>query len=235
MTLDEIMKLLESKGSEQTRKTLRRHGGPENMFGVKVGDLKPIAKLIKGDQAVAMQLYATGNSDAMYLAGLVANGALMKRNELDRWAKDATWHMISGCTVPWVAAEHPQAIEIAMKWIDSAQQHIATAGWATLAAVVCVRPDAELPMELFTALITRVVKNIHTAPNRVRYVMNDFIICCGTYVAPLADLALHAAREIGTVQVDMGSTACQVPAAEPYILKSRRGQPVAPKRKTTRC
>jgi 3-methyladenine DNA glycosylase AlkD len=47
------------------------------MFGVKVGDLKPIVKQIKGDQELAMQLYATGNSDAMYLAGLVADGRKM--------------------------------------------------------------------------------------------------------------------------------------------------------------
>ena len=62
-----------------------------------------------------------------------------------------------------------------------------------------------------------------------------FVICCGTYVAPLADHALTVARKIGTVTVDMGDTACQVPEAEAYILKSRRGLPVAPKRKNSRC
>ncbi len=51
--LPEIMTELKSKGSEQTRKTFLRHGAPENMFGVKVGDLKPIAKKIKDDQALA--------------------------------------------------------------------------------------------------------------------------------------------------------------------------------------
>ncbi len=235
MTLDQTMKLLESKGREQTRKTFRRHGAPENMFGVKVGDLKPIAKQVKGDQALAMQLYATGNSDAMYLAGLIADGAKMKRSELDRWAKAATWHMISGCTVPWVAAEHPDAIEIAMRWMDSPKAEIAVAGWATLAAVISVRKDEELPIDQLDALLARVVKNIHSSPNRVRYVMNSYLICCGTYVAPLADKAMAAARKIGSVKVDMGETDCQVPEAAPYIVKCRRGQPVAPKRKTARC
>lgn len=37
------------------------------------------------------------------------------------------------------------------------------------------------------------------------------------------------------VKVDIGDIACQVPEAESHILKSRRGAPVAPKRKTTRC
>ena len=235
MTLAETLKLLESKGSEQTRKTFRRHGAPESMFGVKVGDLKPIAKQIKGDQALAMQLYATGNTDAMYLAGLVADGARMKRAELDRWAKGATWHMISGCAVPWVASEHPDAIEIAMKWIDSSKEEIAVAGWATLASVVSVRKDDDLPIKQLNALLARVVKTIHTSPNRVRYTMNSFVICCGTYVDPLADKAMATANKIGRVQVDMGNTDCNVPDAATYIVKSRRGLPVAPKRKTARC
>ena len=235
MTLDQTMKLLESKGSEQTRKTFRRHGAPETMFGVKVGDLKPIAKLINGDQKLAMELYATGNSDAMYLAGLVADGAKMKRAELDRWAKQATWQMISGSTVPWVATEHPEAVEMALKWIDSPKEDIAVAGWATLSCVVSVWPDEKLPLKQIDTLVKHVVKSIHAAPNRVRYAMNHFIICCGTYVAALGDKAIAAAKKIGRVEVDMGNTACQVPDAVPYILKSRHGQAIAPKRKTARC
>lgn len=235
MTLDETMKLLASKGTEQTRKTYKRHGAAEPMFGVKVGDLKPIVKQIKGDQELAMQLYATGNSDAMYLAGLVADGSKMKRAELERWVKSATWHMISGTTVPWVAAEHPDAVEIALKWIDSPRESIAVAGWATLSNVVTTTPDENLPLKQIGALLGRIMKTIHTSPNRVRYAMNSFVICCGTYVAPLADKAMAAARKIGRVEVDMGKTDCQVPDAESYILKSRRGLPVAPKRKTTRC
>lgn len=235
MTLDETMKLLAAKGSEQTRKTFRRHGAPETMFGVKVGDLKPIAKLIKGNQTLAMELYATGNSDAMYLAGMVTDGSKMKRTDLERWAKTAPWHMISGCTVPWVAAEHPDAIAIALKWIDSPKHLVAISGWNTLAALVTTMPDEKLPTKTLSTLLDRIVKTIKTSQSRVRYAMNGFIISCGTYSAPLADKAIAAARKVGRVEVDMGNTECQVPDAEAYIVKSRRGQPIAPKRKTTRC
>lgn len=49
MTLEETMTLLASKGTEQTKKTYRRHGAPEPFFGVKIGDMKPILKMVKGD------------------------------------------------------------------------------------------------------------------------------------------------------------------------------------------
>ena len=73
-SVTQIMTELKKKGSEQTRKIYRQQGGGDNMFGVKVADLKVIAKQIKGDQEVACGLFETGNFEAMYLAGLVADG-----------------------------------------------------------------------------------------------------------------------------------------------------------------
>src|SRR5882672_7799003 len=77
-TVASIMAELKKKGSAQTRKTYARHGmGSREMFGVKIADLKVVAKKIKGEQELACALYATGNLDAMYLAGIVADGAKM--------------------------------------------------------------------------------------------------------------------------------------------------------------
>ena len=64
MTLAEVMQELAAKGSETTKRTFLRHGAKEPFFGVKVADMKVIVKKIKGDQALAMQLFATGNGDA---------------------------------------------------------------------------------------------------------------------------------------------------------------------------
>ena len=47
-TVQQMLAALESLGSEQIRKTYRRHGAPDSMFGVKVGDLKQVARTIKG-------------------------------------------------------------------------------------------------------------------------------------------------------------------------------------------
>ena len=65
------------------------------MFGVKVGDLKQVARTIKGQQQLANDLYETQNIDAMYLAGIVADGSRMIRTQLDRWAKTASWRMVA--------------------------------------------------------------------------------------------------------------------------------------------
>ena len=65
-TLKSVMAELSSKGSEKTCSIYARHGNhPKQMFGVSVASLKEIAKTIKGQQALACQLYETGNLDGM--------------------------------------------------------------------------------------------------------------------------------------------------------------------------
>ncbi|MEQ1829870.1 MAG: DNA alkylation repair protein, partial [Pirellula sp.] len=235
LELEEVMRELESKASSSTKATYLRHGAVEPLFGVKVGDLKPILKKVKGQQDLAIKLFATKNSDAMYLAGLIADGSKMTKKQLDQWAAAATWHMIAGCSVAWVATENPAGFELACKWIDSKKELVAVAGWSTLSGVVATLPDSELPIDDVKQLLDRCVKTIKTSPNRVRQSMNSFIISVGTYVAPLADQAIKSARKIGVVEVDVGDTQCKIPEAESYIIKSRRGANVAPKRKTMRC
>ncbi len=235
MTLDQVMAELASKGSEATKKLLIKHGAKEPFFGVKVADLKPIEKKLRGDQALALKLYATGNGDAQYLAGMIANGAKMAPAELQQWADTANWNMISSYSVPWVASEHPDGFALAVKWIDSKIENVAVAGWKTLSAQAAIVPDDLLPVKNFSVLLDRVAKRMPTAPDDVRSAMNGFLIACGTYIAPLGDKAIATGRKIGRVDIDQGETACKVPDAETYILKGRRGAPVAPKRKTVRC
>lgn len=46
-SLKQVMSELKKLGSDQTRKTFARHGAPsDSMFGVKVGDLKKLFKLL---------------------------------------------------------------------------------------------------------------------------------------------------------------------------------------------
>lgn len=235
MKLKEVMAALKAKGSGQIKRILMRHGAPESLIGVRIGDMKPIAKQIKGDQALALQLYATGIGDAQYLAAMVADGRQMTAKELQAWAQTASWDMISGFAIAWVASENPDGFKLASKWIDSKDAHVARAGWSTLGAIAAIVPDADLPVATYGKLLDRVAKTIHGAPDSVRYQMNSFVIMAGTYVTPLAAKAMATAKKIGKVEVDMGDTDCKVPLAEEYILKCRRGAPVATKRKTMRC
>jgi 3-methyladenine DNA glycosylase AlkD len=235
MTLKDVMSELKRLGSEQTKKTFLRHGAREPYFGVKVGDLKVIQKKIKKDYDLSLALYDTGNSDAMYLAGLVADPEKMTKADLKKWVKGAYWNMLAGYTVPWVASESRFGRELALEWIDADDEMIETAGWATYGSLVAIKPDAELNLVEIEKLLNRVKGEIGSAKNRVRYVMNNFVISVGAYVAPLLAKAKAAARALGTVECDMGDTSCQVPNALAYIEKIERMGRVGKKRKSAMC
>jgi len=235
LTATKIVEELKSMGSETTKKVLVKHGAKEPFFGVKIADLKKIQKRIKKDYKLALELYDTGISDAMYLAGLIADDAKMTKKDLRRWADGAYWGMISEYTVPWVAAGSPHGWELALEWIESDRESIAACGWATLGGIVSVKSDEELDLTELKKLLQRVQKTIHQRPNRVRYVMNCFVIALGSYVKPLTEAAIQAAEKIGEVSVDMGDTACKVPPAADYIRMLQKRGTIGKKRKSAKC
>ena len=235
MTVEEIMAQLEALGNPQIKKILLKHGVREPFFGVKVGDMKPIQKKIKKDYQLAKDLYATGNADAMYLAGLIADDEKMTKKDLQSWAEVALSGSVCEATVPWVAAEGHHGYEMAMKWIDDKKDHIAAIGWSTLSCVVSLKPDSELDIKALKSLLSRVEKEIHTAANRVRYNMNGFIISVGAYVSALTADAKATAKKVGVVEVDMNGTACKVPDPITYIKKIEDRGSLGKKKKTVKC
>ena len=232
-----ILAELKSKGTEKNRVTYARHGHAlDQTYGVSVADLKLIAKSIKGQQALALELYASGMMEAMYLAGIVANGAKMSEAQLHAWAEGATGlTMISEHTVAWVTVENPSARSLAQQWIASGKEYVASSGWCTFAGLVAITPDDALDFAELRTLLDTAVKTVHAAPNRARATMNGFVISVGSYVEPLLQDAKAAAKKIGPVSIDVGDTACEVRQSGQYIEKIESMGRVGRKRKTIRC
>ena len=116
-----LVEELRALGSETTKRTLinHGHGAREPFFGVKVGDMKPIQKRIKTDYHLSFALYDTGISDAMYLAGLIADDPRMTCDDLQRWVEAASWSLLSECTGPWVTAGSLHGWQMALKKIEA--------------------------------------------------------------------------------------------------------------------
>jgi 3-methyladenine DNA glycosylase AlkD len=237
-----ILDELKSLGSETYRKTYARHGIPlERTYGVSNAHLKTLAKSLKRKhpddlQTIALDLYDTGNMDAMYLAGIIADGRLMSRKELQRWAENShAMSMIAEHTVPWVAVESAHARHMATEWITSKRDFIASSGWRTYAGMLVTTPDSALDLGEIERLLALVEKKILTVEGRHRYTMNGFVISVGSYVTPLLPMAKATAARIGEVSIDMGATACEVPLATAYIEKMEASGKQGQKRKTIRC
>jgi 3-methyladenine DNA glycosylase AlkD len=234
-TAQAIVKELKPLGSEGYSTILRRHGIRDPVFGVKISELKKIQRRVKKDYSLALELYATGVYDAMYLAGLIADDLQMTKKDLQRWINGAYCTALGNCTVAWTAAQGRFGHELAMKWLESKKPVIAAAGWSTLSSLAALVADAQLDVAELKALLQRVGNTIHTQPDAVRYAMNGFVIAVGSYVKPLTADAIKVANKMGAVTVAMGDTACKVADAASYINKVRAHGSLGKKRKTVKC
>lgn len=234
MTANDIVAELKALASAQTKKSWMTHGAREPYLGVKVADMKKIQKRIKTNYQLALDLYDTGIADAMYLAGLIADDAKMTMADLQRWVEAANSDWVVEYTVPWVSSASPHGRALALKWIESADASIAAAGWQTYSSILAIKADAELDMAEITALLQRIAKSIQQQPNRVKYVMNGFVIAVACYVKALHPLAVQIAHGLGAVAVELAG-ACQIPFAPDHIKKFEARSTIGKKRKSPKC
>ena len=236
MTAQEILKELKPLGRESYKRVLiNNHGVMEPFFGVPISELKKFQKRIKMDYQLALDLYDTGVYDAMYLAGLIADDARMTKKDLQGWLNKARHHAVACFVVGGVAPGSPHGRELALKWIDSPKELVATAGWCVLSGLVAIKQDAELDLAELKRLLARVQKTIHDAPDLVRYQMNGFVISVGCYVSSLTEYALQLGEKIGPVMCDLGDNDCKTPFAPDYIRKVQKRGTIGKKRKTVKC
>src|SRR5688500_7297516 len=83
MTLKDALKELEALGDEKMRALNRKNGAGENQYGVKMGDIRNLAKKIKSDHELALALWKTGNFDASLLATLIIKPRQLSAAEME--------------------------------------------------------------------------------------------------------------------------------------------------------
>ncbi len=168
MTSAEILDQLKALGLDSIKKVLLKHGINEPLYGVKVEELKKIQKKVKNGYQLSLELYDSGIYDAMYLAGLIAEPEKMSKEELQKWCRTATSASICEYTVAWVASESRFGMELAMEWINSDIENIASSGWATLSSIVSITDDRKLDMNLLRELMNTVASTIHTSKTALK-------------------------------------------------------------------
>ena len=60
-----------------------------------------------------------------------------------KWVKNATCDWVAEYTVPWVASASPHGRAMALKWMESKDETIASAGWQTYSSRVAIKEDAD--------------------------------------------------------------------------------------------
>ncbi|WP_339292599.1 DNA alkylation repair protein [Paenibacillus sp. FSL W8-0187] len=234
MNVESVMSELEALGKERLKKMYLSNGAREPLFGVATGAMKPIAKKIKINQPLAEQLYATGNYDAMYFAGIIADPKGMTAADYDRWMDAAYFYMLSDYVVAVTLAEADIAQDVADQWIASGEELRMSAGWSCYCWLLGSRPDREFPESKISAMLELVEKTIHESPDRTKSAMNNFMYTVAVSYLPLHDKAVETVKAVGPVEMKRGDKSKILNASENIRKEVERGK-LGFKRKYVRC
>lgn len=235
MDFEMVMQELEALGKERMKKMYISNGAHEPLFGVATGAMKPIAKKIKKNQPLAEELYATGNYDAMYFAGVIADPMAMTEDDFERWIDAAYFYMLSDYVVAVTLSEANIAQDVADKWIASGEELRMSAGWSCYCWLLGNRKDSEFSTSKISSMLNQVENTIHDSPDRTKSAMNNFIYTVGIHYLPLHEKAVETAKAVGPVEIKRDKKKSSILLASDTIQKEIDRGRLGFKRKYVRC
>ena len=234
MELPEVMRELAALGKDSLKKRYIGNGAKEPLFGVATGAMKPLLKKTGKNQRLAEALYATGNYDAMYFAGMIAEPDRMTQADFDRWMEGAYFFMLSDFVVAVTLAEAPIAQATALMWLDSPRELTVSGGWSCWNWLTGWRPDADFDEGVMRNLLQRACRDIVSHNGRARIAVRNFIIAAGISYKPLFTEICAIAKDIDARALAYDDTKCFSGIAHSIYAEEQKGR-IGFKRKSVRC
>ncbi|HUF04287.1 MAG TPA: DNA alkylation repair protein [Aridibacter sp.] len=220
MTPKQILKKLESLGDEKVRSHNNKYGAGENQFGVKLGDIRKLAKEIKTDHELALEIWETGNVDARLLAILLMKPKSLSRDELDRLVRSLDFVHVADWLSSYVVKNHPDKESLRQEWIDDDNPWAARAGWSLTAGRVARSPDG---LDL-KAILSSIESEMPDAAPEVQWTMNTCLANIGIHFPEHRKRAIEIGEKLGIYRDYPVSKGCTSPFAPIWIEEMVRRQ-----------
>lgn len=220
MTVKEILAKFKSLGDEARRKHNTKAGAPDNQFGVKLGDIRAIAKKIKTNHSLALELWDTGNVEAQLLATLILKPQALSAEEVDKMTRSTTCTQVAEWLNSYVVAQHPDKESLREKWMKEKDRWAARAGWH----LTCSRVNRGGEGLDLVALLDRIEKEMPKAKPEVQWTMNNTLAAIGLTHTEHRERAISIGEAIGLYKdwpVSKGCTPPYVPVWVAAMVKTK--------------
>jgi 3-methyladenine DNA glycosylase AlkD len=213
MTVKEILEQLKALGNEKVRAHNTKYGAGDTQFGVKLGDIRVLAKKIKTNHELALSLWETANVDAQLLATLLITPKNLSAEEMDRLVRSVTLVHVADWLNAYVVKQHPDKETLRQEWMDTDDRWAARAGWSLTAERVMKRPEG---LDL-TALLDRIESEMGNADSVVQWTMNSTLAEIGIHFPKLRKRAVAIGETLGIYRDYPVSKGCTSPFAPIWI------------------
>lgn len=215
MTLYEVMEALEAKADPRFMAVYAKRGQVEKHFGVKMGDLRALAKQIKSDHPLAQALWETECLDAMLLATLIIKPKELSLEDLDRMVRQVKNTQLADWLTPYVIKAHPGKEELRQRWLMDHHPMALRAAWSLTAERAAKSPDGlDIP-----GLLDRIEAEMGGADPLVQWTMNTCLAEIGINHAEHRQRALAIGEALGIFRDYPVSKGCTSPFAPIWIAE----------------
>lgn len=221
MTLKETLEQLEVLSDEKIRTYNTKNGVGENQFGVKLGDLRKLAKKIKTNHELALELWKTENFDAQMLAMLIIKPKELTADELDAMVRSVKHTRVADWLNSYVVKLHPDNETLRQKWMKDMDPMASRAGWNLTTQRIVNNPE----MVDISALLDRIEHEMASAPPEAQWTMNFSLAEIGINHPEHRERAIHIGEKLGLYRDYPVSKGCTSPFAPIWIkeMVSRQG------------
>ncbi len=136
MTKEEALKQLQLFGSKKNIEGMKRFNiYCTKTFGVSAPNIRLLAKQIKTDHLLALQLWDSENHDARILATLLADPLSANLTQLDQWANDIeNWAQCDACCTEYFR-KTKYAESLPYRWTINKKEFVRRAGLVLIASM----------------------------------------------------------------------------------------------------
>lgn len=197
-----------------------RHGDDH---GVKLADLRTLAKELKTQHELARELWDTGETAPRLLALLVCRPRAFSATDLDAMIRTASVPKVQDWLVGYVVKKSPSVEELRSAWMTDPDPTVEAAGWALTSERVVKSPEG-LPM---SALLDAIEARMQDAPDRLQWAMNTCLAQVGIHHPELRERALEIGERLRVLEDYPTSPGCTSPYAPTWIAEMLRRQETA--------
>jgi 3-methyladenine DNA glycosylase AlkD len=134
MNVDDVISLLKQKSNTPYLAGMKRFGIENiNALGIPVPELRKLARVIKPDHALALELWKTGLHEARLLASMIDDPALVSLDQVNFWINDLNSWDICDQVCGNLFDRTPFALEKAIEFSSREEEFVKRAGFVLMA------------------------------------------------------------------------------------------------------